>query len=145
MRTPNALLSRMSGQKRRFFERVGLPDGSSTTYIGADSVIVGDVRGSGHFVVSGEIHGDGDLAGALSLSIDGQWHGTIHARQAIVAGRIVGALIVEETLEIGRTAVINGRVSARTIAIATGAIVDGEIEVTSGKPVIQFEEKRKDT
>jgi hypothetical protein len=33
-------------------------------------------------------------------------------------------------------------VSARTIAIAKGAVVDGEIEVTSDAPVINFEEKR---
>jgi cytoskeletal protein CcmA (bactofilin family) len=46
-------------------------------------------------------------------------------------------------LEIGYTAVIRGKVSARTIAIAKGAIVDGEIEVTSGAPVLQFEEKRE--
>jgi VCBS repeat-containing protein len=132
----------MGAPKRRFFERTGL-SGATATFIGAGTVIVGDVRGTTHFVVSGEIHGDGDLGGALSLSASGQWHGTVHARQAIVAGRITGELIVEDTLEIGRTAVINGRVSARSIAIAKGAIVDGEIEVTSGKPVVQFEEKRK--
>ncbi len=134
----------MSGQKRRFFERAGLPEGVSPTFIGTDTVVIGDIRGSGHFVVSGAVHGDGDLAGALSLSVTGQWHGTVRARQAIVAGRIVGALLVEDTLEIARTAVISGRVSARSVAIATGAIVDGEIEVTSGKPVVQFEEKRQD-
>jgi hypothetical protein len=38
--------------------------------------------------------------------------------------------------------VIRGKVSARTIAIAKGAIVDGEIEVTSGEPLLEFEEKR---
>ena len=46
-------------------------------------------------------------------------------------------------MEIGHTAVIRGRVSARIVAIAKGAIVDGEIEVTSGDPVIEFEEKRE--
>ena len=39
---------------------------------------------------------------------------------------------------------IRGKVSARTVAIAKGAIVDGEIEVTSDSPVLQFEEKRDD-
>ena len=53
-----------------------------------------------------------------------------------------GGLSVRDKLEIGHTAVIRGKVSARTIAIAKGAIVDGEIEVTSGAPVLQFEEKR---
>ena len=46
-------------------------------------------------------------------------------------------------MEIGRTAVIRGRVSARTVAIAKGAIVDGEIEVTSGAPVVELEDKRE--
>jgi cytoskeletal protein CcmA (bactofilin family) len=51
-------------------------------------------------------------------------------------------LIVRDKLEIGYTAVIRGKVSARTVAIAKGAIVDGEIEVTSDVPVMRFEEKR---
>ena len=74
----------------------------------------------------------------------GTWHGFIQAQQAIVAGKITGGLIVRDKLEIGYTAVIRGKVSARTIAIAKGAIVDGEIEVTSDAPVLQFEEKRDD-
>src|SRR6202142_2265028 len=128
----------MSEEKRRF-----LDSGSATpTFIGIDSVFVGDIRGKGQFVVSGEVHGDGELEGALNLSASGSWHGQVRAHQAIVAGTIMGGLIVEDKLEIGYTAVIRGRVSARTIAIAKGAIVEGEIEVTSDAPVMQFEEKR---
>jgi len=56
----------------------------------------------------------------------------------------LGGLIVKDKLEIGYTAVIRGKVSARTVVIAKGAIVDGEIEVTSDVPVMQFEEKRED-
>lgn len=74
----------------------------------------------------------------------GSWHGHIRARQAIVAGKIFGGLKVEDKLEIGYSAVIRGSVSARTIAIAKGAIVDGEIEITSGQPALHFEEKRED-
>ena len=128
----------MGEQKRRFFEG----NSATATFIGAESVIVGNVRGAGDFVVSGEVHGDGDLRGGLNLSVTGSWHGLIHAHQAIVAGKITGGLIVRDKLEIGYTAVIRGKVSARSIAIAKGAIVDGEIEVTSGDPVLQFEEKR---
>jgi cytoskeletal protein CcmA (bactofilin family) len=127
----------MREQKRRFFE---LSTGSPT-FIGAESVLGGDIRGSGDFVVSGEVHGDGELAGGLNLSATGSWHGYIHAQQAVVAGKIIGGLAVRDKLEIGCTMVIRGKVSARTLAIAKGAIVDGEIEVTSGVPVIEFEEK----
>jgi cytoskeletal protein CcmA (bactofilin family) len=125
-------------RKRRFLERAS----GAPTVISAGTVIIGNVQGLGQFVVSGEIHGDGDLAGGLTLSVTGIWHGNIEAQQAIVAGKITGSLKVVDKLEIGHTAVIRGKVSARTVAIAKGAIVDGEIEVTSGAPVVQFEEKR---
>jgi cytoskeletal protein CcmA (bactofilin family) len=129
----------MSEQKRRFLE-----GGSATpTFIGAETVVMGDIRGTGQFVVSGEVHGDGDLKGGLNLSVTGSWHGYIRAQQAVIAGKISGGLSVENKLEIGYTAVIHGKVSARTIAIAKGAIVDGEIEVTSNTPVLEFEEKRR--
>ena len=129
----------MSQPKRRFL------DGSAATptFIGGESVFVGNLRGTGQFVVSGEVYGDGDIQGGLNLSAAARWHGHIRAQQAIVAGEIVGSLTVEDKLEIGYTAVIRGKVSARTIAIAKGAIVDGEIEVTSDAPVVRFEEKRE--
>jgi cytoskeletal protein CcmA (bactofilin family) len=129
----------MNQPKRRFLDL-----GEATpTFIGATSVFIGNIRGAGQFVVSGEVHGDGELDGALNLSASGCWHGNIQAQQAIVAGKIMGALSVRDKLEIGYTAVIRGKVSARTVAIAKGAIVDGEIEVTSDSPVVQFEEKRE--
>jgi cytoskeletal protein CcmA (bactofilin family) len=133
----------MSEQKRRFLERT-LGVSATPTFIGAESVFVGNIRGTGQFVVSGEVHGDGELAGDLNLSVTGRWHGNINAHQAVVAGQIVGALNVVDKLEIGYTAVIRGSVSARTIAIAKGAIVDGEIKVTSGAPIVQFEERREE-
>jgi cytoskeletal protein CcmA (bactofilin family) len=125
-------------EQRRFLERtIGTP-----TVIGEDSVFVGNVRGVGQFVVSGEVQGDGDLQGDLHLAVSGTWQGDIQAKRAIIAGRIFGSLHVEGKLEIGHTAVIRGKVSAQTIAIAKGAVVDGEIEVTSGAPPVIFEEKR---
>jgi cytoskeletal protein CcmA (bactofilin family) len=128
----------MNGLKRRFLESgLGTP-----TFIGAESVVIGNIRGTGLFVVLGEVHGDGELQGGLNLAVTGSWHGFIQAQQAIVAGKIVGGLAVADKLEIGYTAVIRGKVSARTVTIAKGAIVDGEIEVTSGEPVLHFEEKR---
>ncbi len=129
----------MSQEKRRFLES----SSATPTFIGAESVFVGNIRGSGQFVVSGEVHGDGELAGSLNLSSSGIWHGHIHAQQAIVAGKITGGLTVNGKLEIGYSAVIRGKVMARTIAIARGAIVDGEIQVTSDSPVVQFDEKRE--
>jgi hypothetical protein len=38
--------------------------------------------------------------------------------------------------------VIRADIVARSIAIAKGAVIDGEVTVTSGQPIVQFEEKR---
>jgi cytoskeletal protein CcmA (bactofilin family) len=130
----------MKEPKRRFFDfDLGLP---TPTVIGVESVVVGDIRGTGQFVVSGEVHGDAEIAGSLNLAVTGVWNGNIQAERAVIAGKITGALTVQGKLEIGFTAVIRGKVSARTIAIAKGAIIDGDIEVTSDTPMLEFEEKR---
>ena len=128
----------MTESKRRFLEG----STATATFIGGQTVFEGNIRGTGQYVVTGEVHGDGDILGALHLSTGARWHGHIRVRQAVIAGEIIGSLTVEGKLEIGHTAVIRGKVSARTVAIAKGAIVDGEIEVTSDAPVVRFEEKR---
>ncbi len=130
----------MTQPKRRFLDT----SSASPTFIGAETVFIGNIRGTGQFVVSGEVHGDGELEGGLNLSASGTWNGFIQAQQAIIAGKITGGLSVKDKLEIGYTAVIHGKVTARTVAIAKGAVVDGEIEVTSDAPVVRFEEKREE-
>jgi cytoskeletal protein CcmA (bactofilin family) len=61
----------------------------------------------------------------------------------VVAGELVGSLTVADRLEVGAAAVIKGRISARSLAIARGAVIEGDILVTSGEPIVQFEEKRE--
>jgi cytoskeletal protein CcmA (bactofilin family) len=76
------------------------------------------------------------------MAVTAQWEGEIHARAAVIAGRITGKLVVEDKLEVGMTAVIRADIVARSIAVARGAIIDGAVTVTSGQPVLEFEEKR---
>jgi cytoskeletal protein CcmA (bactofilin family) len=135
----------MSTPKRRFLDRHALKGVLSPTVIGADTIVLGDLRGTGPFAIFGQVHGDGELEGALHLGPSASWHGNIHTQNATIAGQINGSLTVVDKLEIGDTAVIRGRVSAASIAIATGAIVEGEIEVTSGKPIVRFDENRSDS
>jgi cytoskeletal protein CcmA (bactofilin family) len=127
--------------KRRWIDEVA---GGSPTFLGEHSEFVGNVTSSGAFVLCGHVKGDGQLDGTFNLAVSGHWEGRVHASQAVIAGRITGDLVVDEKLEIGHTAVIRGSVTARTIAIAKGAKVDGDITVTSGAPITRFEERRKE-
>src|SRR5262245_60394675 len=114
----------------------------SPTYLGEGTRFVGNIESAGPLVLCGEVEGDGRIDGALNLAVSGHWSGTVQVRQAVIAGRVTGNLLVEDKLEIGQTAVIRGSVTARQLAIAKGAVVDGDITITSGAPIQRFEEKR---
>jgi cytoskeletal protein CcmA (bactofilin family) len=124
--------------KRRMLDKMG----SAPTYVAPGSRITGDIEAPGALVMCGQVRGDGDVQGPLSISAEARWDGEVHARSGVVAGTINGAIRVDEKLEIHATAVIRGRVSAKSLAIAKGAVIEGEVTVTSGEPIVNFEEKR---
>jgi cytoskeletal protein CcmA (bactofilin family) len=127
--------------KRRILDQIG----GSPMFIAEGCRLTGDVETSGPLVVCGAVRGDGHVKGALNMSTRSEWEGEVRARRAVIAGKITGRLSVEDKLEIGSTAVIRADVSARTIAIARGAVIDGEVIVTSGSSVVRFDEKREHT
>ena len=124
--------------KRRLLDQIG----ASPTFVAEGSRLTGDVETAGPLVVCGSIRGDGRVGGALHMAVTAQWEGEVHARSAVIAGKISGRLVVAEKLEVGATAVIRADIVARSIAIAKGAVIDGTVTVTSGQPVVQFDEKR---
>jgi cytoskeletal protein CcmA (bactofilin family) len=126
--------------RRRHSDRVS----ASPTFIGLGSKLTGNLACEGDLVVAGEVDGEGVVKGALTLSEGSRWDGKIDAVNAVVAGEVVGTMAVSEKLEIRKTARIRGIVQARTIAIAQGAIIEGEMAVTSGSPVVRYEEKRQE-
>ncbi|HLY52877.1 MAG TPA: polymer-forming cytoskeletal protein [Steroidobacteraceae bacterium] len=125
-------------QRRRMLDQLG----DSPTFVAPGSRVTGDLETLGPLVVCGAVRGDGRVGGTLSMSAGSEWHGEVHARAAVIAGQVSGRLVVDERLEVGATAVIHADVVARTIAIARGAVIEGAITVTSGQPVMRFDEKR---
>lgn len=112
------------------------------TVIGAGVQFRGDIIAPGAVMLSGTVHGDGDVGGMLTIARDAHWEGQVRARSGVVAGRLTGSIVVTDRLEVGAAAIIKGTVSAKSLAIARGAVIEGDILVTSGEPVVQFEEKR---
>ena len=124
--------------KRRLIDQIG----DSPTFVSEGSRLTGDLETPGPLIVCGSVRGDGRVGGALRMAVTAQWEGEIHARAAVVAGKITGKLVVEDKLEVASTAVLHADIVARSIAVARGAIIDGSVTVTSGQPIVEFEEKR---
>jgi cytoskeletal protein CcmA (bactofilin family) len=129
----------MSDQpKRRLLDEIG----TSPTFVADGCTLTGDLETNGPIVVCGSVRGDGHIGGALRMAASATWTGEVHARHGIIAGRVTGKLVIAEKLEIGATAVIRADVIARSIAVAKGAVIEGQVTITTGEPVIEFEEKR---
>lgn len=125
--------------RRRLTDRVS----SSPTFIGVGTTLTGNLDCEGDLVVGGSVIGDSTVHGAFTLSEGGRWEGKLQVKSAIIAGEWLGEISASEKLEIRKSARIRGIVAARSIAVAQGALIDGEMSVTSGAPVVTYEEKRQ--
>jgi cytoskeletal protein CcmA (bactofilin family) len=115
----------------------------SPTIIGTGVSFRGDVIAPGSVLLSGTVRGDGDIGGSLQIARDAHWEGQVRASAAVIAGQLTGSIECSGPLEVGAGAIIKGTVTARSLAIANGAVIEGEIQVTSGAKIVKFEEKRK--
>jgi cytoskeletal protein CcmA (bactofilin family) len=130
-------LSDTALQRRLSDRRNGAP-----TVIAPGVVFRGDVIAPGSLLLSGSVRGDGEIGGTLSISRDAVWEGKVRAGSAVIAGKLTGSIECAGSLEVGNSAHLKGQITAKSVAIARGAIIEGEIQVTSGEPVVQFEERR---
>ena len=126
-------------QQRRLRDRTS----GSTTLINEGCKISGVITGSGDFLISGEIDGDCELSGTVTLAREGLWRGTVTAGNVIVSGRIEGDIIASGKVEISDTARISGTVKAEAIAVAAGAVVEGVMQTTGPTEPLEFVEKRE--
>ena len=129
----------MNALKRRMLDTSGGP----TTYIAPSTKIVGTITGEGSYVFCGTVEGDCDIKGPLTLAEGGQWKGTMRATDVVVAGTVEGDVVAGKRVEIAGTARVAGSLSGHSIAVAEGAIIEGEITVTTGDAPLKFQEKRE--
>lgn len=117
---------------------------SSATLINEGCKITGTISGTGSYLVNGEIAGDCDLDGTVTVAANGLWKGTIKASDVIVAGQVEGDIIAAGKVEITASAHITGTVSGEAIAVAEGAVVEGVMKTTGPAEPLEFVEKRQE-
>ena len=81
-----------------------------------------------------------DIEDVLYFVLDERGH-SVHLTDRGAEAMSPDKIVVDE-LEISASAVITGEIVAKILAIANGARIEGEVTVTSGKPILKFEEKR---
>jgi len=109
------------------------------TSVGDGTKISGDIGGKGHSIILGEVTGNCDLDGTLVIGESGHWFGNIKAKTIIIAGEVDGEVFAEDKLEILSTARIKGTIRAKKLAIAEGAVHQGDVSMGD---VTRFTDKR---
>ncbi len=126
--------------KRRILDSSTEP----ATFIAPSTTIVGELSGKGSYVFCGTLEGKCDVDGPITLAEGGTWKGTLKATDVIIAGTVEGDVIARQRVEISRTARITGSLSGKSIAVAQGAVIEGDVRVTNGDEPISFAEKRNE-
>jgi cytoskeletal protein CcmA (bactofilin family) len=114
----------------------------ATTFIAPGSRFEGNISSDDNVLVCGEVAGDCNIKAALTLAEGSRWEGNIRATNAIIGGELVGEVQTEGQIEIAATARIKGTVSGGTVAIAEGAVLEGEVRISSGEAAKVFTDKR---
>jgi len=116
--------------------------GPTTTQIGAGIHFEGSLQGEGNYRIAGEVFGDSDLEGAVTIEDGACWTGQLSADRVQVAGRVEGSVQARIRIELLPTAIVTGNLSSPLIVMADGAVYEGLIQRPRKTQVKRVAERR---
>lgn len=108
--------------------------------ISETSVFKGEFCGACDFMILGSVVGSCVLDSSLTVAKTGIWNGKISAKNVVINGTVKGDVVASEKLEVGPHACIEGNVTAGSLAIATGAVIQGDTKISGNSQT--FSERR---
>lgn len=99
-------------------------------HIGKSVTIQGELSGSEDIYVDGQVDGSILLPGSsLTIGPNGRVKASVTAKNVTVGGTLDGNIQASERTELRKTAVVNGDVQTKRIAIEEGAFFKGKLEI----------------
>ena len=106
-------------------------DVDQLTILSKQTSIRGGVFEVAHDItVRGTLEGEVTVGGRIDVLHGAEVQGSVHAKEAVIAGRVRGDLFVEGMLTLRASSVVDGTVQARSIAVEDGA--SGGLVVAAG-------------
>jgi cytoskeletal protein CcmA (bactofilin family) len=106
------------------------PTSGEFAHIGKSVLIKGELSGSEDIYVDGQVEGNIHLSGHnLTIGPHGRVRANVSAKNVTVAGTLDGNIVAGERTEFRKTAVANGDVQTKRIAIEDGAFFKGKLEI----------------
>jgi cytoskeletal protein CcmA (bactofilin family) len=98
----------------------------SETLIGTNVVVKGNLSTEGDIIIDGSLVGEINSNGKVTLDVNADVTANIVARNVNIAGSLKGNLTIESETIITETGRVEGDITTNTLAIASGAIFNGQ-------------------
>jgi cytoskeletal protein CcmA (bactofilin family) len=95
--------------------------------IGPGMRVKGDCETDGTLRIEGTVEGTVRAGKAVVIGKDGVVLGDVTTQDAIIGGRVTGAVVAESRLELQATSLIEGEIRARRIKLDEGGRVNGTV------------------
>jgi len=94
-----------------------------------DLVLVGDIEGAEDLFISGEVHGQVDVEGVVTIERDGVVRGNVRAQELRIAGSLSGDASAGQTIRVEATGAVIGDLRAPAVQVVKGARFRGHVHM----------------
>jgi cytoskeletal protein CcmA (bactofilin family) len=103
-----------------------MAENGEVTIVGAGARLEGNVVSAGSLRIDGQVKGQINADGDVSLSPQSQVEADIRAENVSVAGRFKGNIVVKGKAQLARGGRIDGNITSKTLVVEEGGIFHGQ-------------------
>jgi cytoskeletal protein CcmA (bactofilin family) len=101
-------------------------ESNEVTIVGVGARLEGNVVSAGSLRIDGQVKGQVNADGDVTLSPQSQVEADVHAQNVSVAGRFKGNLIVKGKAHLARGGRVDGNITSKALVVEEGAIFHGQ-------------------
>jgi len=109
-----------------------MADNSEVTIVGAGARLEGNVVSAGSLRIDGQVKGQINADGEVTLSSQSQVEADIRAQNVSVAGRFTGNIVVKDKAHLARGGRIDGNITSKTLVVEEGGVFHGQSIMDAG-------------
>lgn len=103
-----------------------MSDNGEVTIVGVGARLEGNVVSAGHLRIDGQVKGQINAEGDVTLSPQSQVEADIRAQNVSVAGKFKGNVVVKGKAHLARGGRVDGNITSKTLVIEEGGVFHGQ-------------------
>ncbi len=103
-----------------------MAENGEVTIVGAGARLEGNVVSAGNLRIDGQVKGQINADGDVTLSPQSQVEADIRAQNVSVAGRFKGNIVVKGKAHLARGGRVDGNITSKTLVVEEGGVFHGQ-------------------